>query len=105
MENQKFNELKKKHPDWSDEQIWTALRLDMETDAVIEEKGKDVDPNDPDVIKEILDGARNWLEEVLPEIFAKVKVFFDNLLSTIGDWVSKGLTFVVDAIARLLNKK
>lgn len=105
MENQKFNELKKKHPGWSDEQIWTALSLDMETDAVIEEKGKDVDPNDPDVIKEILDGARNWLEEVLPEIFAKVKVFFDNLLSTIGDWVSKGLTFVVDAIARLLNKK
>lgn len=105
MSNSKYVFYKSKHPEWSDDQIWTAISLDMESEKVITEKGKDIDPNDPDIIKEILDGARNWLKEVLPNVFAKVSHFFDKLLTTIGDWVSKGLTYIVDAIAMLLNRK
>lgn len=104
MENPKFNEIKAKHPDWSDDQIWTALSLDMESDNVIENAGGDIDPNDPDIIKQIIVGAQNWLREVLPTVFAKVAQFFDRMITTIGDWVQKGLSFVVDAIARLLGK-
>lgn len=104
MENPKFNEIKAKHPDWSDEQIWTALSLNMEADNVIENAGDDIDPNDPDIIKEIIVGAQNWLKEVLPNIFAKVAKFFERMISTIGEWVQKGLSYVVDAIARLLGK-
>lgn len=105
MNNPKYDYYKAKHPEWSDEQIWTAVSLDMESDNVIDEKGSDVDPNDPDLIKEVLDGARKWLSEVLPDIFAKVAKFFDILLTTIGDWVQKGLSYVVEAIAYLLNRK
>lgn len=105
MNNPKYDEIKAKHPDWSDEQIWTAISLDMQTDTVINEKGDDINPDDPDVITEILRGAKTWLEEVLPDIFAKVAKFFDSLLSTIGEWVQKGLTYVVDAIAYLFNRK
>lgn len=104
MDNLKFNEIKAKHPDWSDEQIWTALSLNMEADNVIENAGDDIDPNDPDIIKEIIVGAQNWLKEVLPNIFAKVAQFFEGMISTIGEWVQKGLSYVVDAIARLLGK-
>lgn len=104
MDNPKFNEIKAKHPDWSDEQIWTALSLNMEADNVIENAGDDIDPNDPDIIKEIIVGAQNWLKEVLPNIFAKVAQFFERMISTIGEWVQKGLSYVVDAIARLLDK-
>lgn len=104
MDNPKFNEIKAKHPDWSDEQIWTALSLNMEADNVIENAGDDIDPNDPDIIKEIIVGAQNWLKEVLPNIFAKVALFFERMISTIGEWVQKGLSYVVDAIARLLGK-
>lgn len=60
MNNPKYDYYKAKHPEWSDEQIWTAVSLDMESDKVIDEKGADVDPNDPDMIKEVLDGARRW---------------------------------------------
>lgn len=105
MNNPKYDYYKAKHPEWSDEQIWTAISLDMESDKVIDEKGADVDPNDPDMIKEVLDGARKWLSEVLPDIFAKVAKFFDTLLATIGEWVQKGLSYVVEAIAYLLNRK
>ncbi len=104
MDNPKFNEIKAKHPDWSDEQIWTALSLNMEADNVIENAGDDIAPNDPDIIKEIIVGAQNWLKEVLPNIFAKVAQFFERMISTIGEWVQKGLSYVVDAIARLLGK-
>lgn len=105
MNNPKYDYYKAKHPEWSDEQIWTAVSLDMESDKVIDEKGADVDPNDPDMIKEVLDGARKWLSEVLPDIFAKVAKFFDTLLTTIGEWVQKGLSYVVEAITYLLNRK
>lgn len=105
MNNPKYDYYKAKHPEWSEEQIWTAVSLDMESDKVIDEKGTDVDPNDPDMIKEVLDGARRWLSEVLPDIFAKVVKFFDTLLTTIGEWVQKGLSYVVGAIAYLLNRK
>lgn len=104
MNNQKYNEYKAKHPDWSDEQIWTAISLDMEADVVIENKGEDVNPDDPDVIKEILVGARNWLSEVLPQIFERVKTFFDKIISTLGTWVQKGLQYVVDLIGTLLGR-
>ena len=102
-ENPKYNEFKAKHPDWSDEQIWTAISLDMEADNVIENKGADVDPNDPDIIKEIILGARQWLSEVLPQIFEKVAKFFDKLITTIGTWVQKGLTYVIDLIDTLFG--
>ena len=105
MNNPKYDYYKAKHPEWSDEQIWTAVSLDMESDKVIDEKGAYVDPNDPDMIKEVLDGARRWLSEVLPDVFAKVAKFFDTLLTTIGEWVQKGLSYVVEAIAYLLNRK
>lgn len=105
MNNPKFEAIKAQHPDWSDEQIWTALSIDMEADRVINEAGADVDPEDPDIIKRIIVGAQNWLRDVLPEVFAKVAEFFSRLILTIGDWVQKGLTFVVDAIGRLLGKK
>lgn len=93
------------HPDWSDEQIWTAISLSMEADNVIENAGEDINPNDPDIIKQIIVGAQNWLRDVLPNIFAKVAKFFDRMISTLGEWVQKGLSFVVDAIARLLGKE
>ena len=105
MNSDKFNAVKAKHPEWSDEQIWVFLSLNMEADNVFEKKGEDINVDDPDVITEILRGARAWLEEVLPDIFAKVAQFFDTLLTTLGEWVQKGLTYVVDAIARLLNRK
>ena len=104
MNNSKYDEMKSKHPDWSDEQIWTAISLDMEADKVIDEKGSDVNPDDPNIIKEILIGAKKWLSEVLPQIFERVRNFFDKLITTIGTWVKKGLAYVVDLIDTLFSE-
>lgn len=98
MNMEKYDEMKAAHPNWSDEQIWTAVSLDMEADKVIEDRGADVDPNDPDIIEEIIRGAMEWLDTVLPIIFEKVKVFFQNLLLTIGDWVRRGIEYIFEYI-------
>lgn len=100
----KYQYYKTLHPEWSEEQIAAAVSIDMSAENVISREGKDASPNDPDLIKNILEGARNWLQEVLPSIFAKVSHFFESLISTIGDWVARGLTYVLDAISKLLNK-
>ncbi len=105
MSNPKYDYYKSKHPEWSDEQIWTAVSLDMESAKVIDERGEDINPNDPDLISSILNGARNWLKNVLPTIFAKVAQFFDKMLSTIETWISKGLNFVIESIAKLLGRE
>ena len=70
----------------------------------INERGNDVSPNDPDLIKAVLDGARDWLREVLPNVFVKVQVFFDKLILSIGEWVQKGLSYVLELISKTLGK-
>lgn len=95
-----YEKYKQKHPDWSDEQIWTAISFDMQTDKVIEDAGADIDHNDPDIMEAIIRGAMEWLDEVLPIIFEKVKKFFANLLSNIGDWVKRGIEYIMNLISQ-----
>jgi len=102
MNTEKFNEIKAKHPEWSDEQVWTAVSLDMQTDAVINQKGDDVSMEDPDIIEEIIRGAMGWLEEVLPIIFEKVHNILEKFLENIGEWIRKGIDFIIQTISKYL---
>ena len=97
---EKYERYKQKHPDWSDEQIWTAVSIDLQADKVIEEAGVDIAPNDSDIMEAIIRGAMEWLDEALPIIFEKVKQFFSNLLSDIGSWVKKGIEYIMDLISQ-----
>lgn len=101
-QNPIFLRIKGKHPEWSDEQIWTAVSLDMQADVVINEKGDDISIDDPDVIEGIIRGAMEWLDEVLPAIFEKVKALFANLLQNLGSWIRKGLDYVMECISKLM---
>lgn len=98
-----YKKYKELHPDWSEEQIAMAISISMEADKTVEDN-KDVDPNDPELIRGIMEGARRWLQEVLPDVFAKVAAFFDDVIIHLGEWVSKGLSYVFDAIDYLYDK-
>lgn len=100
---EKYKYYKEKHPDWSEEQIKAAISIDLSAGNVINKAGKDV-TNSPDLIKDVLKGAKEWLQEVLPDVFAKVASFFDEMINTIGLWVEKGLTYVIDALDYLWSK-
>lgn len=100
-----FDEIKAAHPTWKDEQVWTALSLNMEADKVIESKGNDISVNDPIIIEEIIKGAKKWLAEVLPVIFEKVKDLFQKLLANIEVLVKEGLKKGIEYLIKVLITK
>ncbi|MBD5266045.1 MAG: hypothetical protein HDS44_03660 [Bacteroides sp.] len=104
IKNDKYNEVKNAHPHWSDAQIWTSISMTMEADNVIEKKGENIRIDDPDTIKEIIEGAKKWLAEVLPVIYKKVSELFDRLLTNVRAWVKKGWESINEFIETYFQK-
>lgn len=102
MANPLFDSIKQEHPTWTDEQVWTAVSLKMQSDVVIDNAGSDVDPNDPDIISQIIKGAEVWLEEALPLIFEKVEQLFRQLLDNLAEWIKKGFEYVIRLIGEYI---
>lgn len=100
--NERFDRIKAKHPDWSDDQVWMALSLDLQQDATIEQN-KDVDPNDPDIWNTIVTKAKDWLQEVLPVVFEKVKEFFNTLLKRLKEWIDENVPVIFEKIKELIG--
>ncbi|MBD5365029.1 MAG: hypothetical protein HDR79_08815 [Bacteroides sp.] len=104
MNNETYNRIKAEHPNWSEEQIWTAVSLDMEADNVITQKGADIDRNDPEILTQIIKRAKEWLSEVLPKIFEKVKVLFSQLLDQLKTWVNANWHKIIEVIGKFAYK-
>ncbi|MBD5249946.1 MAG: hypothetical protein HDS56_02055 [Barnesiella sp.] len=100
MNNKRFEAIRKEHPDWSDEQVWTAVSLGMEADVFIDKNGGDIDINDPDILKQIVRKAGEWLSTVLPQIFEKVKKLFSQLLDNIISWAKDNWDKLLQVISR-----
>ena len=92
-----FQQIKTLHPDWSDDQIWTNVSVQMNAQDVISAAGADVSPT-VELIRIILEKAQKWLMEVLPEIFERVAEFFVELLSTLPDWAQRGIQYIFELI-------
>ena len=100
--NERFDRIKAKHPDWSDDQVWMAVSLDLQQDATIEQN-KDVDPNDPNIWKDIVNKAKDWLQEVLPVVFEKVKEIFAELLNRLKEWIAESIPVVFERLTDLIG--
>ena len=96
--NKRYQFYKEQHPDWSEEQIWTAVSIDMQTAQTVKEGGDDVDVNNSEIVKIILEKAQEWLEEVLPKVFEKVKDLFMRAINTIAEWIEKGINYLIEII-------
>ena len=100
--NERFDRIKAKHPDWSDDQVWMAVSLDLQQDATIEQN-KDVDPNDPNIWKTIVTKAKDWLNAVLPVVFEKVKEIFNTLLNRLKEWIAENVPVIFEKITELIS--
>lgn len=110
MEEQRYNYYKREHPEWSDEQIWTAIGLDIKSKEAVKAAGGEINGNDPDIVSRIVCGARNWLESILPDIFEKVKDIFDQILDHIYEWAKEKLEDILinripEMVGNFLKKK
>ena len=103
MNSERYNYYKQLHPDWSEEQIWTAVSIDMQAAKTVKQGGEDVDVTDPDVITDILSGAKRWLKEVLPNIFERIGKFIDNAIATVISWAKRGILYLKELIETTFN--
>lgn len=92
-----YDETKVKHPNWSHDQIMAKVSIDHTIDIRIDQ-GKDVDPDDPEVFKEILEGAKAFL--IGMGIFiAAVFEIIDDTLEALGDLIYRGITYIGDKLS------
>lgn len=100
--NERYKFYKSNYPDWSDEQIWMAISIDLKAKDTVKSNCGDIDLCDESVMVSIIEGARQWLNVVLPDIYEKVKVFFDKIIINIGKWIQKGLNYLIDKLDKLV---
>lgn len=103
MENKRYNYYKRIHPDWSEEQIWLAISIDMQTKTTVLEGGDDIDINNPETIRSILRKAGEWVKEVLPHVFEKIGKFIDTAIASVVTWAKKGLAYLHELIEKAFN--
>ncbi len=99
--NQLFEKFSLIHPEWTEEQVWTRVALDIQTDNAIE-SGRDIDPNDAGFWRVLITKAKDWLSAVLPKIYEKVKEGFSKLLDSINQFVKEHARDILDAIVQIL---
>lgn len=99
---QLFNELKEKHPDWSDEQIWTTISVMLSSEDAITASGPGTTYSE-DLLRTVLEKAKEWLLETLPDIFVKVADFFNDLLDSLPDWAKQGIKYAFKLIVNYFN--
>ena len=57
-----YNYQKRKHPSWNHEQLMSKISIENEIETLIGKGGKDVNVSDPATLKDILVGAKAFLE-------------------------------------------
>lgn len=96
-ERMDYDYIKSKHPSWEHSQIMAKLSTDIQIGIMID-KGKNVDPNDPKILKEILEGAKRFL--IGAGIFiAAVFEVIDDALDALGDLIYRGISYIGDKLS------
>lgn len=103
MDNSRYNFYKENYPDWSDEQIWTAISLDLKTNDIVKKHDGNINIQDPDILKKIIEGAREWLEAVLPDIFEKVRDLFSSILEQVIEWVEEKVNDILSKLPEYIS--
>lgn len=94
-----FNVIKKDHPEWSDEQVWTQVSVHISGEKVISQNPNN-NENDSLIVRSIIEMANNWLRDNLPYIWEKAKDWFAGILNRIIDWFKeRGWDFLMDVFA------
>ncbi len=95
-----YDEIRTAHPDWTDEQVWTQVSIRISGEETIS-KHPDMDTNDNDIVRSIIEMADQWIRENLPYIWEKVKDWFANVLNNIIDWFKeRGWSFITDIFTK-----
>ncbi len=97
-----FAHVKGQNPQWNDTQVWADVSMQREIEDAVDHGLVDANSITRDFIELVVRRARIWIEDNLPNIIEKVAGFFESLLDNIGDWISRGVNWFMDAIGDLI---
>lgn len=86
-QKEEYRYQQRKHPNWDHKKLMVKVGFSDKVDEIVDKNGGDVDPNDRDVMEELVKGVGNWLKRTLPRIWNGVKELFSNILTSIVNGV------------------
>lgn len=96
-DQKEYDLIKEKHPYWDHERIMKKVAFDHKLEDIMENRG-DLNPEDPTLLKEILEGAKQFLIGV--GIFIEgVFTAIDNALNALTDLIYRGVTYLGDKLS------
>lgn len=97
-EREDYDYLRRKHPNWSHKQIMNKLAIEIQVIKVLDKGNTDVDFEDPEILIQILKGAKEFLTRVgcfISDFFEAV----DDAIDTLTDLILGGISWVGDALS------
>lgn len=87
---------KRKHPNWSHQQLISKIGFESQLDTMVD-SGKDVDPKDPSVLKQILEGTKRFLKRYGIDV-GKIMDMIDGAIKSLSRIIDYGLDFLGDLV-------
>ena len=97
-----FAHVKEQNPQWNDTQVWADVSMKREIEDAVNTGMIDGNNITEEVFQLIVRKAHFWIERNLPELLEKVAGFFEGILNNIGEWISNGFHWLMDAIGDLI---
>lgn len=94
---EEYDWQKQRNPSWTHKQIMTRFAVDEQIKKLFNDGIINVDPTDPTLLSEILEGAKNFLKDAgifIAEVFTAI----DNALDVLGDLIVSGISYVGDKL-------
>ena len=87
-----YDRLQRRHPNWSHEEIMARLAIQVKLEQIPIKPTGPID-EDPEILKEILQGAKSFLITVgcfLWDVFEVI----DDAINTLSSLISRGITYI-----------
>ena len=102
-QKEEFDYQSRKHPDWSFEQVIKKLAFEEKTDETIGKGGKNVNPKDPTIWLNILEGVRTTLTK-FKSIGKSTFIAIDSAITSLKGLIKAGVQRIGDVIDNLKDR-
>ena len=99
-DKKKFDSYSKEHPNWEFEQVLKRLVLSKRLDSAVEQGGADLNPEDPTIWIEIMEGVKVTLSK-FKSIGVAVFKTLDKAIGALKDAVSSGMEKIRSVIQNI----
>ena len=98
-----YDFILKQHPTWTHDKIMLRIGVDDKIGSILDGEGAvDVDINNKEVQREILQGAKHSLQSI-GCVAGGIISIIDNVLDLLGDIIDGAIDYVGDKLTQLSN--